>query len=254
MNSGSPEHGDNSVRRQLLAPDVLAGLKDFQRATVDYVFQRLYLDRPPAHRFLVADEVGLGKTLVARGLIAKVDRPPSSEQASSASTSSTSARTPTSRNRTSAKLNVTGTGGVRPRRRASRCLPLELRHLKAGEINFVSFTPGTSFDFGDSSGRMDERALLYWLLRHAWGSRAHAASRRLPRAAGRRGSRLARVTSEDFSRSAGRPGPDRIDLRSPIASQSSLLELSEQDASAGVPTMRERFDELADQLRHRERA
>src|SRR5262245_53574620 len=50
---------------------VLAGLKDFQRDTVDHVFRRLYLDPTPTHRFLVADEVGLGKTLVARGLIAR---------------------------------------------------------------------------------------------------------------------------------------------------------------------------------------
>ena len=48
-----------------------SGLKDFQRRTTDYVFQRMYLDNPPARRFLVADEVGLGKTMVARGIIAK---------------------------------------------------------------------------------------------------------------------------------------------------------------------------------------
>lgn len=50
---------------------VLSGLKDFQLQTVDYVFQRLYLDENPAQRFLIADEVGLGKTLVAKGVIAK---------------------------------------------------------------------------------------------------------------------------------------------------------------------------------------
>ena len=49
----------------------LGVLKDFQRNTVEYLFQRMYLDPNPATRFLVADEVGLGKTLVARGLIAK---------------------------------------------------------------------------------------------------------------------------------------------------------------------------------------
>ena len=48
----------------------LAGLKDFQRATVDYVFDRFY-GPDPTRRFLVADEVGLGKTLVARGVIAR---------------------------------------------------------------------------------------------------------------------------------------------------------------------------------------
>lgn len=46
----------------------LAGLKDFQRATVDYVFDRFY-GPDPTRRFLVADEVGLGKTLVARGVL-----------------------------------------------------------------------------------------------------------------------------------------------------------------------------------------
>ena len=50
---------------------VLAGLKEFQRRTVEYVFRRMYLDADPATRFLIADEAGLGKTIVARGLIAK---------------------------------------------------------------------------------------------------------------------------------------------------------------------------------------
>ena len=36
---------------------VLARLKDFQQCTAEVVFQRLYLDNPPARRFLVADEV-----------------------------------------------------------------------------------------------------------------------------------------------------------------------------------------------------
>ena len=55
---------------------ILSGLKDFQRATVEHVFKRLYLDADSTRRFLVADEVGLGKTLVARGVIAKtIDTP-----------------------------------------------------------------------------------------------------------------------------------------------------------------------------------
>jgi hypothetical protein len=55
-------------------PDVesaLKGLKDFQQDTVEYVFGRLYTDPDPVSRFLIADEVGLGKTMVARGVIAK---------------------------------------------------------------------------------------------------------------------------------------------------------------------------------------
>ncbi len=50
---------------------VLSGLKDFQRATVDRIYE---LYRSKQRRVLVSDEVGLGKTLVARGIIAKVAR------------------------------------------------------------------------------------------------------------------------------------------------------------------------------------
>ena len=50
---------------------VLASLKPFQRHTVEYVYRRMYKDSSPAMKFLIADEVGLGKTLVAKGIIAK---------------------------------------------------------------------------------------------------------------------------------------------------------------------------------------
>ena len=50
---------------------ILKPLKDFQRKSVERAFKRLYLDKDYANRFLIADEVGLGKTLVARGIIAK---------------------------------------------------------------------------------------------------------------------------------------------------------------------------------------
>ena len=46
-------------------------LKDFQIATVNYVFKRFTDADNLCNRFLVADEVGLGKTLVARGIIQK---------------------------------------------------------------------------------------------------------------------------------------------------------------------------------------
>jgi len=62
------------TENHLERPDVqkkLEGLKDFQIDTVEYVFRRLYTDPDRTSKFLIADEVGLGKTLVARGLIAK---------------------------------------------------------------------------------------------------------------------------------------------------------------------------------------
>ena len=46
---------------------VMDELKDFQKATVERID---YLYRHGQNRILVSDEVGLGKTLVARGVIA----------------------------------------------------------------------------------------------------------------------------------------------------------------------------------------
>ena len=57
-----------------VADQVLPTLKPFQRATVEHAFERLY-SPTGSGRFLVADEVGLGKTMVAKGIIAKaIDR------------------------------------------------------------------------------------------------------------------------------------------------------------------------------------
>ena len=41
-------------------------LSDFQRATAQHAFRRLYRDPDSTRRFLVADETGLGKTHVAK--------------------------------------------------------------------------------------------------------------------------------------------------------------------------------------------
>ena len=54
-----------------IAPAVISGLKDFQRRTVEHAFHRLYEAEDSTQRFLVADEVGTGKTMVAKGVIAK---------------------------------------------------------------------------------------------------------------------------------------------------------------------------------------
>ncbi|MBQ6344093.1 MAG: hypothetical protein IJI41_13290 [Anaerolineaceae bacterium] len=48
---------------------IMSGLKDFQRATVERID---YLYSQKQSRILVSDEVGLGKTLIARGTVAKL--------------------------------------------------------------------------------------------------------------------------------------------------------------------------------------
>jgi replicative superfamily II helicase len=44
-------------------------LKDFQKQTVEFVYNKLYKEKKD--KYLVADEVGLGKTIIAKGVIAK---------------------------------------------------------------------------------------------------------------------------------------------------------------------------------------
>jgi hypothetical protein len=144
---------------------VLAGLKDFQRCSVDYVFRRLYLDPETTNRFLVADEVGLGKTLVARGVIAKTvnhlwNREPRIDIiyiCSNADIARQNIR----------RLNVTGQDDFRLADRIGM-LPVTVRDLRKNRINFVSLTPGTSFNLRSNLGTRQERAVLFNLLRESF--------------------------------------------------------------------------------------
>ena len=147
----------------------LKPLKPFQRRTVDHAFHRLFTADDSTGRFLVADEVGLGKTLVARGIIAKaidhlwnkVKRIDIVYICSNGSIAR--ANLP--------KLQV---GGAEERsfalatRLTMLATELARREGKSGladsRLNFVSFTPGTSFNLGHSAGQGREREVLFQLL------------------------------------------------------------------------------------------
>jgi len=150
------------VRQKFDAAPVLAGLKDFQRRTVNYAFRRMFLDDKPARRFLVADEVGLGKTLVARGLIARFiehlqDKPGRIDVIYVCSNADIAAQ----------NVDRLKLPGLETFAKATRLtmLPLETHNLKRHKINFISFTPGTTFDQGNRTGRKEERRLIYQMLR-----------------------------------------------------------------------------------------
>ena len=154
----------------------LKPLKSFQRRTVEHAFHRLFTADDSTGRFLVADEVGLGKTLVARGIIARaidhlwneVERIDIVYICSNGSIAR--ANLP--------KLQVGG-AAQRSFALATRLtmLATELagREGESGladsKLNFVSFTPGTSFNLGHSAGRGREREVLFQLLAPLVGPR-----------------------------------------------------------------------------------
>ncbi|NUU18453.1 helicase [Cellulomonas humilata] len=145
----------------------LASLKDFQHDTVEYAFRRLWTDEDQVKRFLVADEVGLGKTMVAKGVISKTvehlwDTDKRIDIVYICSNSQI-ARQNLSR------LNVVGGSEVKHADRLT-LLPKVIRNLREQRVNFVSFTPGTSFKVGNSGGAYAERVLLYWMLADCWGT------------------------------------------------------------------------------------
>jgi hypothetical protein len=145
------------------AGPALAQLKRFQRRTVDYVFDRLHGPDQVRH-FLVADEVGLGKTMVARGVIAKTierlwDR---SKRIDILYICSNQAIAQQNLNR----LNVIGRQAMALPTRIT-LVPLQLRgsdSLASNKVNFISLTPGTTFNLKSTTGVVDERALLVRLL------------------------------------------------------------------------------------------
>src|SRR5215218_2355069 len=147
-----------------MRPDIsriLDSLKDFQRSTVDYTFRRLWLDDDWVKRFLVADEVGLGKTMVAKGVIAKtVDH--LWETNKRIDIVYICSNTQIARQNLS-RLNVVGGSELRHADRLA-LLPKVIRDLRNERVNFVSFTPGTSFQVGSTGGAYPERVLIYWML------------------------------------------------------------------------------------------
>jgi hypothetical protein len=149
----------------------LAELKPFQRRSVEHIFERMYGNNP-TRRFLLADEVGLGKTMVARGVIARaIDRLRNEVEHFNVvyiCSNQDIARQNISR------LNTTGREDVVMTSRIT-LLPLEKRKPSTGHRStFYSFTPGTSFDLKSKSGVRKERAMLCVLLKEAWDLRGKA--------------------------------------------------------------------------------
>lgn len=151
----------------MIRPDVeavLAPLKGFQQATVEYAFERLFLAPDSTRRFLVADEVGLGKTLSARGIVARAidhlwDRVERIDIVYICSNASIA--------RQNVSRLIVGDFEPQPVERLTM-LATSVHELQEERVNYIALTPGTSFELKTSLGRREERALLYCLLRRCW--------------------------------------------------------------------------------------
>lgn len=150
------------------AEPILATLKPFQRDTVEYVFSRFFDEKDQSDRFLVADEVGLGKTMVAKGVIAKLIE--------------LHLKTPNRRidvvyvcsNQAIARQNFEKLAFLGKAQQAVTdritTLPLHVGGLEEKvpgldrAINVIPITPTTSLDLSSGTGRADERALLWHML------------------------------------------------------------------------------------------
>jgi len=155
------------------ATQSLAGLARFQRATVEHVHQRFYEDPHPTRRFLVADETGLGKSMVAKGVIAKtiqhlqddptVDRIDIVYVCSNADLARQNIR----------RLDVTGDShdiATRLTLLAQSAHQLNGDPVAAGKpVNLIAFTPGTLPGQAWQTGTAAERALLHVLLESGVG-------------------------------------------------------------------------------------
>ena len=152
-------------------------LKDFQKATVDHVIEKMDGGQK---KFLIADEVGLGKTIVARGILAKLYEKEYSSEKDFRVIYVCS-------NQALAKQNISKLNFIKETDSKNSSIVdynsqddrlTSLAYKPKSEKNqyglsFKALTPATSFDSKSGIGRADERVLIYRLLLSDKGFRRH---------------------------------------------------------------------------------
>lgn len=147
---------------------VMSELKDFQKATVERID---YLYRHEKKRILVSDEVGLGKTLIARGTIAKFAKLRKEEGDDLVKVVYICS------NGTIAQQNLDKLRIVNElKAEDSSTSRLSMQHLNIfnqendekvlkNYIQLIPLTPQTSFKISNTQGLVDERALMHAILK-----------------------------------------------------------------------------------------
>lgn len=146
----------------------MAGLKDFQRETVEYVFKQMFENN--RSNILVADEVGLGKTIVAKGLIAKafekhMETGPNKEFHVIYICSNQALAAQNLKKLNLFEDEIESIGRL-------IYLAYEPEHVK-NNFRLSSLTPGTSFYLTRGSGLAEERLILFAFLTRYTFFKAH---------------------------------------------------------------------------------
>ncbi len=156
-------------RQQLIAyaDDAMNGLKDFQSASVEALYHRLYEEERPC--MLLADEVGLGKTVVARGLIAKVLKRRAEEGKRKPFKVTYICSNQVIAHENLRKLNLfpKGVAMKRPISRIAYLAHMPEEETKKDSQPFLelnTLTPGTSFQISQGAGNKWERRIIYHVL------------------------------------------------------------------------------------------
>lgn len=146
----------------------MKGLKDFQRATVERID---YLFRSGQKRVLVADEVGLGKTLIARGAIVKTARMRIEAKDDLLKVVYICSNQNIA-NQNIRKLKITSDTsieGVSETRLSMQHLKIseqeQNEEIRNGFIQLIPLTPETSFRMTNGGGSVEERALMFVILK-----------------------------------------------------------------------------------------
>ncbi|AZA56976.1 P-loop NTPase family protein [Chryseobacterium shandongense] len=132
-------------------------LKTFQSASVDYVMEQFYKKR--RNKVLIADEVGLGKTIIAKGVIAKsVDKKRKGKAFHVVYICSNQVLA----SQNISKLNPFG----KSEQPLNRLLFLAINPQINNNLplRLSSLTPNTSFNITRSTGYKEERAIIFKLL------------------------------------------------------------------------------------------
>jgi len=145
------------VSEHINTEEIYDTLKDFQKVTVDFAYERLQKNG----RFLVADEVGLGKTMIAKGVIAKTYDELKNKNKKIEIVYITTNQSIASQNIETLKI-----GNAKTETTRLSLLVTKLDNSDSSPISFKSFTVGTSLEFkGNSTGLKEEREFLIFLLK-----------------------------------------------------------------------------------------